>query len=103
MAILATLATSRTEGMLADGQSTTSALTGGYHLAFAEIDGQEAKRRGVSVRGIEQVQFAPANAKRLAELDPQFAPPDPTLITLPVTLPLRHSTIVKQCNGRAAV
>ena len=24
----------RTEGLLADGQSTASALTGGYHLAF---------------------------------------------------------------------
>ena len=35
LAVLATLATSRTEGLLADGQDTTSALTGGYHLAFA--------------------------------------------------------------------
>jgi MFS family permease len=43
LAILATLATSRTEGLLANGQSTASALTGGYHLAFAEIDGQEAQ------------------------------------------------------------
>jgi len=34
---------------------------------FAEIDPQEAQRRGVTVRGIEQVQFAPADAKRLAE------------------------------------
>jgi len=35
--------------------------------AFAPIDPQEAERRGVTVRGIEQVQFAPADAKRLAE------------------------------------
>ena len=92
LAILATLATSRTEGLLADGQSTASALIGGYHLAFAEIDGQEAKRRGVSVRGIEQVQFAPANAKRLAELDPQFAPPDPPSLRSP--LRSRYATVL---------
>ena len=35
LAVLATLATSRTEYLLADGQNTASALTGGYHLAFA--------------------------------------------------------------------
>lgn len=35
--------------------------------AFAAIDPQEAKRHGVTVRGIEHVQFAPADAKRLAE------------------------------------
>ncbi len=44
-----------------------------------------------------------AEKKPVAELDPQFAPPDPTPITLPVTLQLRHSTIVERSNGRAAV
>lgn len=34
---------------------------------FAEIDPQEAERRGVKVTGIERVQFAPAEAGRLAE------------------------------------
>jgi len=34
---------------------------------FAEIDSQEAQRRGVTVSGIEQVQLAPADAKRLGE------------------------------------
>lgn len=34
---------------------------------FAEIDPREAERRGVTVSGIEQVQLAPADAKRLAE------------------------------------
>lgn len=33
----------------------------------AEIDSQEAQRRGVSVRGIKQVQFSPAESKRLTE------------------------------------
>ena len=32
--VLATLATSRTDHLLAAGQDTGSALTGGYHLAF---------------------------------------------------------------------
>jgi EmrB/QacA subfamily drug resistance transporter len=34
IALLSTLAASRTEGLLADGQSQPAALTGGYHLAF---------------------------------------------------------------------
>jgi EmrB/QacA subfamily drug resistance transporter len=35
LAVLATLSTSRSNHLLADGQSAASALTGGYHLAFA--------------------------------------------------------------------
>ena len=34
LAILATLSASRSENLLADGESTASALTSGYHLAF---------------------------------------------------------------------
>jgi EmrB/QacA subfamily drug resistance transporter len=34
LAVLATLSTTRTNGLLADGHPTTSALTDGYHLAF---------------------------------------------------------------------
>ena len=34
LAVLATLATERTSGLLADGESTAQALTSGYHLAF---------------------------------------------------------------------
>ncbi len=34
---------------------------------FAGIDPQDAERRGVSVTGIERVQFAPADARRLTE------------------------------------
>jgi MFS family permease len=34
LAVIATLSTTRTDGLLADGASTASALTGGYHLAF---------------------------------------------------------------------
>jgi EmrB/QacA subfamily drug resistance transporter len=35
LAVLATLSATRTEGLLGDGHSPASALTGGYHLAFA--------------------------------------------------------------------
>ena len=35
LAVLATLSTTRTEQLAADGASTASALTGGYRLAFA--------------------------------------------------------------------
>jgi len=34
LAVLATLSTTRTDNLLADGDSNASALTGGYHLAF---------------------------------------------------------------------
>jgi len=35
--------------------------------AFAEIDPQEAERRGITISGIQDVQFAPAEANRLTE------------------------------------
>jgi hypothetical protein len=35
LAVLATLSTTRSGDLLADGSSTASALTSGYHLAFA--------------------------------------------------------------------
>jgi EmrB/QacA subfamily drug resistance transporter len=35
LAVLATLSTSRSDHLLAEGQSAAAALTGGYHLAFA--------------------------------------------------------------------
>jgi hypothetical protein len=34
LAVLATLSTTRTDSLLADGHSQASALAGGYHLAF---------------------------------------------------------------------
>jgi EmrB/QacA subfamily drug resistance transporter len=39
LSVLATLATSRTDSLLADGEGTVSALTGGYHLAFGVAAG----------------------------------------------------------------
>jgi hypothetical protein len=34
LAVLASLAASRTDALLADGESQAAALTGGYHVAF---------------------------------------------------------------------
>jgi hypothetical protein len=34
LAVLATLATERTDGLLADGESSAAALNSGYHLAY---------------------------------------------------------------------
>jgi NADPH:quinone reductase len=34
---------------------------------FADIDDDEAQRRGITVRGIEQAQLSPADARRLTE------------------------------------
>jgi MFS family permease len=34
LAVLATLATARTDGLLADGESAAAALNSGYHLAY---------------------------------------------------------------------
>jgi NADPH:quinone reductase len=52
------------EIMAAGGRfSAHGAPSGG----FTSIDPEEARRRGVTVRGIEQVQFAPEETKRLAE------------------------------------
>ena len=34
LAVLATLATERTEGLLADGEATAVALNSGFHLAY---------------------------------------------------------------------
>lgn len=47
------------------GRFFTYGVPGG---SFARIDPEEAERGGVSVRGIEQVQFAPEEGRRLAGL-----------------------------------
>ncbi|MPY80761.1 MAG: zinc-binding dehydrogenase [Actinophytocola sp.] len=47
-----------------DGRFSAHGAAGG---GFAAIDTEEAARRGITVRGIEQVQFEPAEAKALAE------------------------------------
>jgi EmrB/QacA subfamily drug resistance transporter len=49
LAVLATLATTRTDGLLASGESTASALTGGYRLAFVIGAGLVVAALGVAL------------------------------------------------------
>lgn len=60
-------------GPLGAAAFETTARTGRFFAhgapsgAFAEIDPAKARRRGVSVTGVEQVQFTPAAVRRLVE------------------------------------
>jgi hypothetical protein len=58
LAVLATLSTTRTENRLADGASTASALTSGYHLAFVIGAGLVVAALLVSLIVIERVKPA---------------------------------------------
>ncbi len=49
LAVLATLATTRTDGLLASGHSRAAALTGGYHLAFLIAAGLVAAAIGLAL------------------------------------------------------
>jgi hypothetical protein len=48
LAVLATLSASRTDSLLAAGESTPAALTGGYHLAFLIAAGLVATAIGLA-------------------------------------------------------
>ena len=50
LAILATLSATRSDNLLADGESTAAALTGGYHLAFVIAAGLVIAAIGVTLR-----------------------------------------------------
>ena len=65
LAVLATLSTTRSDGLLADGESTATALTDGYHLAFTIGVGLVLGAIVLSV-GLLRSQQAPA----LAEAEP---------------------------------
>jgi sugar phosphate permease len=63
LAVLATLATGRTDTLLASGDSTASALTGGYHLAFLIAAGLVVAAIGLALtvlrpetRAVEEVE-----------------------------------------------
>jgi hypothetical protein len=67
LAVLATLSSTRTDGLLSDGESTASALTGGYHLAFG-IAG------AVVIAGIGLAVALLRSAPRVEELEPAEEP-----------------------------
>jgi predicted MFS family arabinose efflux permease len=65
LAVLATLATERTEGLIADGESTASALNSGYHLAY--LVGAVLTVLGIVVAVIVLRSKPPAEATQEAE------------------------------------
>jgi MFS family permease len=70
LAVLATLATSRTEHLLAGGDSTAAALTGGYHLAFLIGAGLVIAAIGVALTVLEP---------RAVPVEQQVSEPEPEL------------------------
>jgi hypothetical protein len=65
--VLATLATSRTETLVADGTSTASALTSGYQLAFIVGAALSAAAIAVALTVLRPAE-APAEGAEVGEL-----------------------------------
>jgi EmrB/QacA subfamily drug resistance transporter len=72
LAVLSTLSTSRTENRLAEGASTASALTSGYHLAFAIGAGLVAASIVVAATVLKQA-IPAKEAEDVAEGEPPLA------------------------------
>jgi hypothetical protein len=72
LAILATLATTRTDSLLADGGSTASALLGGYHLAFLTSAGLVVAAVGLALTVLRSETVAEE-----AEAEPELARAEP--------------------------
>jgi EmrB/QacA subfamily drug resistance transporter len=70
LALLATLAASRSDNLIGDGQSTAAALTSGYHLAFWIAAGLVVAAIGVAAAVLQPEEQA---AQRL-ETEPDVAP-----------------------------
>jgi MFS family permease len=70
LAVLATLATTRTDNLLAGGASTASALTSGYHLAFLIGAGLVVVAVGVALAVLRP------GAVTLVEAEPEHAAPE---------------------------
>jgi hypothetical protein len=62
LAVLATLATERTDGLLADGVSNHAALNSGYHLAYLIGVGLVVLAIGVALRVLEPAPMPGAHA-----------------------------------------
>ncbi|MFL5871370.1 MAG: DHA2 family efflux MFS transporter permease subunit [Solirubrobacterales bacterium] len=74
LAVLATLATTRTESLVADGGSTASALTSGYHLAFIVAAALVAVAIGVAVSVLRPVKVAAegADVTEIGDAEPEL-------------------------------
>jgi EmrB/QacA subfamily drug resistance transporter len=77
LAVLATLATSRTESLLSTGDSNAAALTGGYHLAFVVAAGLVIAAIAIAVTVLEQPEGVTAGVEETEEeaagLEPAYS------------------------------
>ena len=67
LALLATFATERTEGLLADGESAAAALNGGYHLAYPVGAGLSLVAIAVALYVVPRSERAPETEREPAE------------------------------------
>jgi sugar phosphate permease len=68
LAVLATLSTSRTDSLRAGGDSTASALTGGFHLAFVVAAGLLATAIALALTVLRSADSAAADQETEPEL-----------------------------------
>jgi len=73
LAVLATLATTRTEHLLNGGHGSASALTGGYHLAFIVAAGLVVAALVVAMTVLSSGRGAEADAGRLEAPEPAYS------------------------------
>jgi EmrB/QacA subfamily drug resistance transporter len=76
LAVLATLSTTRTSSLLADGGSSASALTSGFHLAFLVGAGLVAAAIGIAVTVLQRVAVAEEEAaapEQLPDAEPAYS------------------------------
>jgi EmrB/QacA subfamily drug resistance transporter len=73
LAVLATLATSRTDSLLAGGDGTASALTGGYQLAFVIAAGLVVAAVGVALAVLRSAAVVEDEEPELVGAEPAYA------------------------------
>jgi EmrB/QacA subfamily drug resistance transporter len=77
LAVLATLATERTGGLLADGESTASALNSGYHLAYLVGAALVVAAVAVAAFVLQDLGMPQADAEDETEPTPELAGSEP--------------------------
>jgi hypothetical protein len=73
LAVLATLSASRSDNLLADGESTASALTSGYHIAFVVAAGLVIAAIGVTLTALRGTGRAAEQEETVGEVNVEEA------------------------------
>ena len=73
LAVLATFASERTNGLRADGESTASALTSGYHLAYLIGSALIGVAIVIALRAFRSEAASPASAEAPIKAEPAYA------------------------------